>query len=82
MWLMQADRKVVMQYGDVILLYFSRSYLHGWGADLPDPLDCEILHQVRPKPMVAQKREANRLGNNPNPNIPAFAFYYECAQKK
>jgi len=67
---------------DVILLYFSRANLHGWDADLPDPLDCEILHQARAKPVVAQNRETNRLGNNPVACTPAFAFYYECIPKQ
>ena len=62
---------------DVILLYFSRSNLH-----LADPLDCEILHQARAKPVVAQNRETNRLGNNPTACTTAFAFYYEITQKK
>lgn len=83
---MQADRKVVVQYGedfvDVNLPYFSRSYLHGQGAELPDPLGCEILHQARAKMVAAQNREAYRLGNNPNTCTLAFAFYYECIQKK
>ena len=70
------------EFVDVFLLFFSRSYLHGWGADFPDPLDCEILLQARAKPEVAQKREANRVVNNPNICTPAFAFYYECIQKK
>jgi len=71
-----------MQYGeefvDVILLYFSQPYLHGWGEDLRDPLHCEILHQARAQPVVAQNREANKLGNNTVTCTPAFAFYYEC----
>jgi len=70
------------EFVDVILLYFSRSHLHGWGANLPDPLDCEILHQARAKPVVAQNGETNRLGNNPTACTLAFAFFYERIQKK
>ena len=62
MWLMQADRKFVIQYGegfvDIILLCFSRSYLHGWRADLPEPLDSEILHQARAKPGGCTKQRS------------------------
>jgi hypothetical protein len=61
--------KIDVEFMDIVLLYFSRSftYIHGCASDFPHPSDRENLHEAPRKPGSCVGRRANRLRNNSVP---------------